>query len=228
MRRAAIRLLMTVAIVVPMSTSATADAVTGAMGSNPPTTSTVTSSTGYLAAQIARQLHDYPGGVQIAADTVAYRNGTVRVVFPDPSTGFVAAGSSSTSASASASASAGGSVAGAVTPAVATTSYVNGCPYDTTTRWYCFYQNANFGGTMLQFMDCSSGGTTQYFSAYGFADMTSSWVNTRISNHGSIAVWDNDSSFTNLWNEPVGTSITTSSYVGAAANDQADYFICYS
>jgi hypothetical protein len=181
-----------------------------------------TSSSGVLAGEIARQLHDYPGGVQIAADTVAYRNGTVRVVFPDPSTGFVATGRSSASASTS------GSVAGAVTPAIATTSYFNGCPYDTTTRWYCFYQNSNFGGTMLQFQDCSSGGTTQYFSSYGFANMTSSWVNTRISNHGSIAVWDNDSSFTNLWNEPTGSSITSSSYVGAAANDQADYFICYS
>jgi hypothetical protein len=186
-----------------------------------PSPTTSASGDSILAAEVAQQLHDYPGGVEIAPDTVAYRNGTVRVVFADPSTGYVAArNSSSTSAS--------DTVVVPPDPSALTTSFLNGCPYTSTTRWFCFYQNSNFGGTMLQFSDCSSTGTIQYFSTYGFANQTSSWVNTRTTNSGSIKVYDTDTTFTLLWTEVTGAGMTSSSYVGAAANDQADYFDCFS
>ena len=95
------------------------------------------------------------------------------------------------------------------------TTTVHGCP----SGWYCFYENASYGGRMLQFQDCSSGGVTQFLSNYGFANQTTSWVN------GKATGWvDVFSSSAWLWTERWGTS---SSNVGAANNDKAYYFTCY-
>lgn len=96
-----------------------------------------------------------------------------------------------------------------------TTSTVHGCP----SGWYCFYENASYGGRMLQFQDCSGGGTTQFLSNYGFANQTTAWVNARPT--GWVDVF---SSSAWLWTERWGTS---SSNVGTANNDKAYYFTCY-
>jgi hypothetical protein len=169
--------------------------------------------------QIDKQLKDHPGGHQVGAYEVVYNGGKVRVVFPDPATGAVP-----TSTEARPEMAPKSSVNGGITPAI--TSYQHGCPYNSSTRYYCFYQDASWGGRMLEFQDCSSGGTAQHLTDYGFGNMTTSWVNTRGSGHGFINV--NDDAGGNLWDEWTATTISQSSNVGTAANDKADWFICYS
>jgi hypothetical protein len=101
--------------------------------------------------------------------------------------------------------------------ALASSSYA-GCPDGTTVHWFCFYENASFGGRMLQFRDCPS---TQSLASYGFANQTTSWVNNR--SGATITVYDGSTNGTVLWRE-YGRS--HSSNVGSWANDRADTFTC--
>jgi peptidase inhibitor family I36 len=143
--------------------------------------------------QIAQLLHAHPGGVQISPTQIAWHGGSVVLTL---------------------------SAAGSRTVTPNTTWH--GCP----SGWYCFYQNIDFNqntsGRMLQFQDCTPGGTIQYFSTYGFRNETSSWVVNRSLNF--VNVNDTETGY-NLWNEPGNSS---SSWVGSANNDRADWFICYS
>lgn len=90
----------------------------------------------------------------------------------------------------------------------------HGCP----SGWYCVYQDINWGVRRLQFSDC----TRNDLSNFGFRDQTSSWVN-----NGSLTVQvKNDLTLQPdqvLWTMPPQS---TSAFVGAAANDKADYFQC--
>ncbi len=95
---------------------------------------------------------------------------------------------------------------------------VHGCPRG----WFCFYQHENFGGRRLQFSDCSSGGVAQYLRNYGFENQTTSWVANK--SLSDVNVNDSDTNGFNLWDEDGNSQ---SSNVGARANDQADWFICY-
>ena len=36
------------------------------------------------------------------------------------------------------------------------TAYLYGCPFGLSVVWSCFYQNASYGGRMLEFKDCST------------------------------------------------------------------------
>jgi hypothetical protein len=148
-----------------------------------------------LQQQIDKQIKTY-GGVQISSDTVSYNGGAVRLVFPH-------AGSRSV----------GTRPSGGASPQLSTTSYWYGCPYGYSTHWYCFYQDINFGGRMLEFKDC---GSSQYLSNYGFANQASSWVNT--SSH-NVEVFE--PSYYLAWNE---SPYSASSWVGSAANDRAVSF----
>lgn len=148
-----------------------------------------------LQQQIDKQIKTY-GGIQISSDTVSYNGGAVRLVFPH-------AGSRSV----------GTPPSGGASPRLSTTSYWHGCPYGYSTHWYCFYQDINFGGRMLEFKDC---GYTQDLYNYGFAYQTSSWVNT--SSH-TVVVMDGYNYL--LWSEP---AYSTSSWVGSSANDRANPF----
>ena len=100
----------------------------------------------------------------------------------------------------------------------ASASSVGGCPDGTYVHWFCFYENASFGGRMLQFRDCPS---TQSLASYGFANQTTSWVNNR--SGVTITVYDGSTSGTVLWRE-YGKSYDTN--VGSWANDRADTFTC--
>ena len=157
---------------------------------------------------VAQQLRNYPGGTQISPNEVSYHGGKVIVVFPD-ATGHVP-----TTANARPS----------VTPNA--TYYWHGCPYGDSASWYCFYADVNFGGRMLQFQDCSSGGTIQSLAQYGFANQTSSWVNTSGIKAASTSKWvdvyDGNNIF--LWEEPPNSD---SSWVGAGANDRAVWFATF-
>ena len=156
---------------------------------------------------VAHQLVAYPGGKQVSSNEVSYDGGKVMVVFPDAS-GYVP-----TSAGARSE----------VTPDA--TYEWHGCPYGNIASWYCFYQNSNFGGRMLEFQDCSGSGTEQSFAGYGFSDETSSWVNTSgieaLSTSKTVGVWKGG---TYLWTEDPDSD---SSYVGKANNDKAEWFDTY-
>jgi hypothetical protein len=144
-------------------------------------------------AQINQLLTAHPGGVQISTTQVAWQHGSVILnLTPQAQT----------------------TTAGTVAPD--TTKH--GCP----ASWYCFYQDKNFGGRLLQFHDCSTPGTIQLFSNYGFTNETSSWDVNR--NLASVTV-NNNAPAERLWIEG---SDSSSSYVGGAANDRADWFDCFS
>jgi len=148
--------------------------------------------------EIAQALSEHPGGVQINKDQIAWNNGTV--VLTIPSEPQPAAQDSK------------GPIALAT---------VHGCP----SGWFCFYQdinfNANTAGRRLQFSDCSSGGTAQFLTDYGFGNQTSSWVVNK--SLGFVDVIDSETD-SDLWFESGNSS---SSWVGSAANDRADWFICF-
>jgi Peptidase inhibitor family I36 len=107
---------------------------------------------------------------------------------------------------------------GSDSAALSAASSYAGCPDGTSVHWFCFYENASYGGRMLQFRDCPS---TQSLGAYGFANATTSWVNNR--SGVTITVYDGSTSGTVLWRE-YGRS--HSSNVGSWANDRADTFTC--
>jgi hypothetical protein len=101
-------------------------------------------------------------------------------------------------------------------PTVATGSSVphvtiHGCP----TGFFCFYQNAGFGGRRVQFQSCG----LQNMTNFGFNDEASSWVNNTSS---SVDVYrDTGGLGGRLWHEDPGAQV---SYVGDANNDQASSF----
>jgi hypothetical protein len=103
-------------------------------------------------------------------------------------------------------------------PAVAATSTqavpnatINGCP----SGFYCFYQDANFGGRRVQFQSCG----TQNLTDFGFNDEASSWVNN--TNSSWDVFKDINRGGGRLWHSPPNSR---SSFVGSAANDQASSF----
>ena len=179
-----------------------------------------------LQAQIDDQIAAY-GGVQISPYEVAYNGGDPVMVFANPLTGVIPTGQADRAEAGAGFG--GGSSSGSSDLAQAqmttlTTSYRYGCPYTSTTGWACFYQNTNFdnysclggspcgdGGRMLQFESCG----TQSLATYGFADMTSSWVNNTSS---YVTVYNY--SHAELWSESHGAA---SPGVGSD-NDQAYTF----
>jgi hypothetical protein len=134
-----------------------------------------TASATTLQQDIDQQLASFPGGMQVSANEVAYDGGSAVVVFPD-STGNVPTDPTTR-------------------PEMSPDAHFewHGCPYGNITAWYCFYQNAKFGGRMLEFKDCSGSGVKESLAKYGFANQTSGWVNTigiePLSTPAHIGVW---------------------------------------
>ena len=138
------------------------------------------------------------GGTQISPNQVAWNDGAVILTIP-----------SSQAATPTPSPKA---QAAAVAPAIR-----SNCP--TSGGWFCFFQDINYGGRMLQFRDCF----TQYFANYGFAGQASSWDNP--SNERNLNVFSSAPPYSfYLWSE---THNSRSSWVGSANNDRADYFDCW-
>jgi len=173
-----------------------------------------------LQGQIDATLHSTKGGVQVSANEIAYEGGNVVLALPLP--GQRTAPASSKAALAltepAASAAAAGS-AGSVVP-----FDVAGCPAGATdNRWYCFYQDSNFGGRRLQWnyahCDVHHGDYIDFVN-YSFAAETSSWVNT-----GTLTVYTFDEGWYPLWTESPAQQpgYNASSYVGNSYNDRAFY-----
>jgi len=162
--------------------------------------------------QINQQLRDYPGGTQISPYEVAYRGGAVIMVFPEPATGRVPV-----------TASARPEIRAGASNGVTVTLFdtVHGCPLAMFNRWYCVFQDANYGGRMLQFRDCTTAGYVNDLSDYGFQNETTSWVQTDIFPGKTVAVYDQYHSQP-LWNEVShGGTYNQSPNVGPLLNDRA-------
>jgi hypothetical protein len=167
-------------------------------------------------ADIDRVLRDSPGAVRTGPYEVSWDGGSVVSTWvPQGSAARDVGPGVATDVGALAARDDG--VPSATSTNTLSSSY-GGCPDSTTVHWYCFYENASYGGRMLQFRDCPS---TQSLGYYGFANATTSWVNNR--SGVTITVYDGSTSGTVLWRE-YGRS--HSSNVGSWANDRADTFTC--
>ncbi|MEZ0108647.1 hypothetical protein ABH920_002648 [Catenulispora sp. EB89] len=175
-----------------------------------------TSAAADLQRQIDDTLRTTTGGVQVSANEIAYQGGNVVLSLPLPGQRTAPASSKAALALTEPAAS---SAAGAVVPYDA-----YGCPAGASdNRWYCFYQDANFGGWRLQwnYQHCDvQHGDYLDFVNYNFAAETSSWVNT-----GTLYVFTFDAGWYPLWTENPAQQpgYTASSYVGNEENDRAFY-----
>jgi hypothetical protein len=168
---------------------------------------------------IARVLRSSPGAVRTGPYEVSWDDGAVVSTWvPQDSAGRDSGPGSAPDVGALAVRDDGAPSVTSTTSATSLSAAVGGCPDGTTVHWFCFYENASYGGRMLQFRDCPS---TQSLGAYGFANQTTSWVNNR--SGVTITVYDGSTSGTVLWRE-YGRS--SSSNVGSWANDRADTFTC--
>jgi hypothetical protein len=182
---------------------------TVAIGVNAQPASAATSADQVTAQQISAFLANHPEAYRFSPYQVAFNQANVILTWPDPQTGAVPTRSD-------------------LRPDIQTTSAVqpndvHGCPSGYfQPDWYCFYEDINFGGRMLEFKDCGANGLRQDFSDYSFRNQTSSWVNTT---GNRVQVYDFASGADNLlW---VEYSQASSSYVGNTNNDRADYFVTY-
>ncbi|MFE7487312.1 hypothetical protein [Kitasatospora sp. NPDC057541] len=86
-------------------------------------------------------------------------------------------------------------------------------------RWYCCYQDENFGSRGLQW-HFEHRNDRIYFNNYGFQNQTSGWVDT-----GVLTIRPNGRPFLGpyreLWTEP---PYAMASYVGDYTNDRAEDF----
>jgi hypothetical protein len=152
-------------------------------------------------AQIQELLEEFPEATQIDDHSIGWDDGKVVLVLPEDDTGELSAEDHGP-----------GSVVG-LSQALSA-SAVHGCP----SGWYCVYQDRDWRGRRLQFSDCSRND----LSNYGFRDQTSSWVNNgphRVQVKNDLTARPDPV----LWTMSPNSS---SSYVGNANNDKADYFQC--
>lgn len=212
--RARVRTITTVTAALLLAGSTAAAAATLTSATAPTTPSTVTSAGTSVGAATSPQaeidayLRDHPGGVQVSDNAVAYRDGEVVVVFPDPGQRVAPEGLGDNLRTTR--------LAAAVAEDVeAAASSVAGCPNGTFDHWYCFYTDSNFGGRRLQFLNTCA----DYASDWGFNNTTSSWVNTNP--RSRIVAWDYRGGNA-LWVEGYGVSYD--GWVGSGANDRMSYW----
>jgi hypothetical protein len=147
-----------------------------------------------LQAEVDKTLAAAPGGVQISPYEVTWNkdNGKVLMSFPLPGQKSAPPASSATAGK-----------AGVVDGEMGTQGDRHGCPYGVFDKWYCFYENSQFGGRRLQFLYyyCPSDPNdpkTLEFNDYSFGNMTSSWVNN---SKRTIKVYDGPHAVYLLWTE---------------------------
>jgi hypothetical protein len=144
----------------------------------------------------------------VSDNAVSYDSGEVLVVFPDTGAELAPNGL-------------GGNVRGKARGLGLTESSgaqlrnVNGCPegWTSNSSWYCFYDDAGFGGRRLQFKDTARG----YMGNYGFENKTSSWVNTRGDWSFNTYASNSFAESSRMWFMGADSK---SSYVGAKFNDK--------
>lgn len=158
--------------------------------------------------EIDAYLRAHPGGTQVSDNAVAYRDGEVVVVFPDPGERRAPEGLGTNVRRTA--------LAAEVTEDLElAAASVAGCPSGTFDRWYCFYTDSNFGGRRLQFLNTCADNAADW----GFNNSTSSWVNTNPNSR--IVAWDYRGGQA-LWVE--GYGVSSDNWVGSAVNDRMSYW----
>ncbi|WP_189135298.1 peptidase inhibitor family I36 protein [Wenjunlia tyrosinilytica] len=166
-----------------------------------------------LQSQVDETLSTTAGGVQISANEIAWNGGEPILTLPLP-------GQEQAPAASPAARDLMGFSADDATPDV----NWHKCPAGgDDNRWYCFYENSNFGGRRLQWnwAHCQD---PIAFDDYGFARKASSWVNTtRNIDHWGMKV-EVYSTSVRLWVENPWSQVA---YVGDSKNDRAMHaFAC--
>ncbi|MCD9904337.1 peptidase inhibitor family I36 protein [Streptomyces sp. MT29] len=156
--------------------------------------------------RIDQQLRDYPGGIQVSDNAIAYGDGEAVVVFPSTGEDVAPAGLGANVRSDNLK------TAGITAQSTVGTQAVKGCPTGTFAYWYCFYQFRDFAGDRWQFKDSTTGDARDW----GFDNKTSSVVNTKRS--GSIIGYQlGNQSGDLLFTVPRNS---TRAYVGSTADNR--------
>lgn len=182
---------------------------------------------GPLAGEMSRMLEVRPGGVQLSDNAMAWDDGDVVMVWPSPgessapaglgpnvrddvvgAMGLDAATVGDGAMGLDAAAAGDGASAGEMSAAGSWST----CP----PGYYCFYTGTNYDGERLQFSDRCSGGA----GAWGFSNVTSSWVNR---DYGKVVYAYDYKGGSHLWTMNPGAM---DSYVGSADNNRMSYFRC--
>ncbi|TDD64318.1 hypothetical protein E1262_28620 [Jiangella aurantiaca] len=172
--------------------------------------------TGPLAAEMAAALAEQPGGVQLSDNAMAWDDGEVVVVWPNPGDDAAPLGLGDGVRSDVVEALGLAELAAPLQPAsgVEARGSASTCPWG----YYCFYTASNFDGARYQFSSTCSG----YASSWGFDNNTSSWVNRNSSRNYHAYDYVGGS---RLWTMVPGTS---DSYVGSSADNRMSYWTCSS
>ncbi|MEV6207405.1 peptidase inhibitor family I36 protein [Kitasatospora sp. NPDC051914] len=175
-----------------------------------------------LQAEIDQQMKDVPGGIQVSANEIAWKGGSVVMSFPVPS--------QRTAPETSGKLLGGAALKGAdaVSPRATGTCYDTGscsyqkCPYGFRDMWYCLYADRDYGGRRLQWKDVYE--YTNALDQWNFNYQASSWVNTstkmtvEVYGPGDQRLWVMPSR-ANFFSDP-----THNNYVGNDVNDRATSF----
>lgn len=172
---------------------------------------------GPLAAEMEAALDHQPGGVQLSDNAMAWDDGDVIVVWPDPGADAAPFGL-------------GDGVRSGVVEALGITGLAQpfepfaddmqarGSASTCPSGYYCFYTSSNFDGARYQFASTCSA----YASSWGFDNTASSWVNR---NSGRNYHAYDYLGGARLWTMTPGAS---DSYVGASADNRMSYWTCTS
>ncbi|WP_116951155.1 peptidase inhibitor family I36 protein [Jiangella endophytica] len=171
---------------------------------------------GPLAAEMAAALEQQPGGVQLSDNAMAWDDGGVIVVWPDPGADTAPFGLGDGVRSGVVEALGLADLALPVQPASGAEARgsASSCP----SGYYCFYTATNFDGARYQFSSTCSA----YASTYGFDNTASSWVNRNSGRNYHAYDYVGGA---RLWTMAPGAS---DSYVGAAADNRMSYWSCSS
>ena len=172
--------------------------------------------TGPLAAELAAALQQQPGGVQLSDNAIAWDDGDVIAVWPDPGADAAPAGLGSGVRSDVVEALGLAELARPVQPAAG--AGARGSASTCPVGYYCFYTATNFDGARYQFSNTCSG----YASTYGFDNTASSWVNR---NSGRNYHAYDSLGGARLWTMTPGASDAN---VGASADNRMSYWSCTS
>ena len=170
--------------------------------------------TGPLAAEMTAALEQHPGGVQVSDNAMAWDDGAIVVVWPDPGETVAPFGL-------------GDGVRPDVVAALGLEASVRSASrtgdvvsrasaLSCTPGRYCFYPDANFGGVRSEFST-----TCSAYAGASLDGTTSSWVNRNPNRNFHVYDYFGGP---RLWTMPAGT-LTSDAYLGAADN-RLSYWTC--
>lgn len=172
---------------------------------------------GPLASEMTALLAEHPGGVQLSDNAMAWDDGDVIVVLPDPGADAAPFGLGD-GVRTDVVEALGITVAAQPFEPSAGDLQARGSASTCPSGYYCYYTASNFDGSRYQFSSTCSG----YASSWGFDNTASSWVNRNSSRNYHAYDYVGGA---RLWTMTPGTS---DSYVGSSADNRMSYWTCTS